>query len=253
MSTANFGDLPIVLLLALAGLLAGFVNTLAGGGSLLTLPLLVLTGLSWESANATSRISVLMQTTSAVLGFVRHERLDRIETLWLALPTLIGTALGALLTYTLDAHDFEPVAVALLVFVGIAMLLFPRLTLATHAKTLSERPIAFPLLFLVGIYAGFLQAGVGYLLLAVFSAVLGRDLASGNALKSALVLIATVVALPILGGDTDIAWGRGIALGVGSFIGAQLAVRFAIRASPRTLRLILLGTLSVVIAVSVFR
>jgi uncharacterized membrane protein YfcA len=253
MSTANFGDLLIVILLALAGFVAGFINTLAGGGSLLTLPILVLTGLSWESANATSRISVLLQTASAVHGFARYERLEVRDTLALGAPTLLGAAIGALLTYVTDARAFEFIAVLLLVGVGLAMLIYPKLTRGATPKTLAERPIAAPLLFLVGVYAGFLQAGVGYLLLAVFGGVLGRDLASGNALKSALVLGSTVVALPILGGDTDIAWVHGLILGLGSVLGAQLAVRFAIRASPATLRFILLGTLAVVVAVSLAR
>jgi len=238
-------------LLLIAGGIAGFLNTLAGGGSLLTLPLFVMTGLSWESANATSRVAVLMQSVSAVWGFYRQERFPWRDALVLAIPSTLGALVGALLTHLTDATVFEPLAVTLLVAVGLAMLLIPRFTRPEVAYEVRQRPIVHPLLFLVGVYAGFIQAGVGYLLLAVFAAVLGRDLASGNAIKVALVLIFTVVALPILGLDAPIDWAGGLVVGVGSVVGAQLAVRFAIRASPAILRLVLLGTLVVVIVAAI--
>lgn len=245
MSITNF------VLLLLAGCVAGFLNTLAGGGSLLTLPLFVMTGLTWESANATSRVAVLLQSASAVWGFYRQERFPWRDALVLAIPSTLGALVGALLTHLTDAAVFEPVAVTLLVGVGLAMLLVPKFTRPDLAYEVSERPIVHPLLFAVGVYAGFIQAGVGYLLLAVFAAVLGRDLASGNAIKVALVLVFTVVALPILGLDAPIDWGAGLVVGGGSMVGAQLAVRFAVRASPTMLRLVLVGTLVVVIVAAI--
>jgi hypothetical protein len=251
-STANFAGLEILAVLVVAGIVAGFLNTLAGGGSLLTMPVLVLAGLSWESANATSRLSVLLQTATATRGFLTHERLSRRETVEMARPTLLGTLIGAGATHVLDVRTFEPVAVGLLVAVGLAMLIAPNFAPSTP-KTLAERPRARVLLFLIGLYAGFIQAGIGYLLLAFFSGVLGRDLATGNALKSALVLLCTLVALPVLGLDAPIHWGYGLALGLGAMLGAHLGVRYAIRASNRALRLILLGTLAFVVAASLLR
>jgi uncharacterized protein len=238
-------------LLLMAGGVAGFLNTLAGGGSLLTLPLFVMMGLSWESANATSRVAVLLQSMSAVWGFLRYERFPWRETLVLAIPATLGAIVGALATHVMDAHVFEPVAVILLVAIGLAMLFIPRFTRPEEAFAVRDRPIVHPLLFVVGIYAGFIQAGVGYLLLAVFSAVLGRDLATGNAIKVALVLIFTLVALPILGLDAPIDWSAGLVVGAGSIVGAQLAVRFAVRSSPQMLRVILIGTLVVVIVAAI--
>jgi len=239
--------------LVIAGLVAGFVNTLAGGGSLLTLPILVLTGLSWEAANATSRISVLMQSISAVSGFMKVDRMDTREALWMALPAGLGAALGALLALWLDPKTFEPVAIVLLVAVGVAMIVSPKITSGTQPRTLRERPIAWPLLVLIGVYGGFIQAGVGYLLIALFGGVLGRDLAAGNALKAALVLLFTLVALPIFGFGQGLDLARGLTLGAGAVVGAQLAVRFAVRATPSTMRLILVSTLLVVIVVAVVR
>lgn len=245
MSIENFS------LLVLAGGVAGFLNTIAGGGSLLTLPLFVLTGLTWESANATSRVAVLFQSVSAVWGFHRHERFPWREALVLAVPASLGALVGAYLTHLMDAKVFEPVAIALLVGIGLAMVLVPKLSQPARSFTVRERPWVHPLLFLVGVYAGFIQAGVGYLLIAVFSGVLGRDLASGNALKVALVLLFTLVALPVLGLDAPVDWAAGTVVGVGSVVGAQLAVRFAIKASPAMLRGVLVGTLAVVVAVAV--
>lgn len=245
MSIENF------LLLVVAGGVAGFLNTLAGGGSLLTLPLFVLTGLSWESANATSRVAVLFQSVSAVWGFYRLERFPWREALILAIPASLGALVGASLTHLTDARQFEPIAVFLLVGIGLAMVLAPGLTRPVRSFSVRQRPVVYPLLFAVGIYAGFIQAGVGYLLIAVFSAVLGRDLAEGNALKVALVLLFTLVALPVLGLDAPIDWAAGAVVGLGSVVGALLAVRFAVKASPTALKAVLLSTLAVVVVVSI--
>ena len=202
------------LVLVQGGVAAGFVNTLAGGGSLLTLPLLVWTGLGWDAANATGRVAVLMQSVVAVWGFARAERLrpgpsaiQSSESWKMAIPATLGAGLGAWLATIIPASAFEPIIVTLLVVVGLAMALFPRAVMpaqGTTPKTLAERPIAYPLLFLVGVYGGFLQAGVGYLLLGVFGAVLQRDLMRGNAMKTLLVLVFTVVAaFRYLGGRTS--------------------------------------------------
>jgi uncharacterized membrane protein YfcA len=174
----------------------------------------------------------------------------------MAVPATLGAALGALLATRVAPAAFEPLVVVLLVAVGLAMALFPRAVMPARGavpRPLAERPIAYPLLFLTGVYGGFLQAGVGYLLIGIFGAVLGRDLQSGNALKVLLVLAFTVVAMVVFGVGAEIDWGRGATLGAGAMIGAWLAVRFALRASDAVVRAILIGSLGVVLLTSLWR
>jgi len=245
------------LLLALGGVVAGFVNTLAGGGSLLTLPLLVWTGLGWDGANATGRVAVLMQSAVAVLGFFRAEQrasrgpvLASTEAWRMAVPAVLGAGLGAWLATRVAPAAFEPIMLSLLGAVGLAMALFPKAVMparGTTPRALAERPIAYPLLFLVGVYGGFLQAGVGYLLLGVFGAVLQRDLMQGNALKTMLVMAFTVVAIVVFGVGAEVDLGRGVVLGLGTMVGAWFAVRYASKASDLAMRVILLGSLGVVL------
>jgi uncharacterized membrane protein YfcA len=244
-------ELVELLALAGAGLAAGFINTLAGGGSLLTLPALMLTGLDASVANATNRIGVLTGSLSASYAFVRSRHLEPREVLRLAGPTLLGAAAGALAAAKVPAATLEPILLATLV--GMALLLALRPSILAPAPEEAPRepgPRALLELAAAGFYAGFLQAGVGFILLAVLAGRLRHNLVRANALKVALVLPLTVVALGIFWWQGLIRWAPGLTVGVAAAVGARVGVRFAVRhtAALRWLVLAAVSVLAVAVA-----
>ncbi|MEZ4265033.1 MAG: sulfite exporter TauE/SafE family protein [Myxococcota bacterium] len=240
-----------LLALAGAGLAAGFINTLAGGGSLLTLPVLMLTGLDASVANATNRVGVLTGSLAASHAFVRSRHLDPREVARLAGPTLLGAAVGALAAALVPSDTLEPILLATLVAMALLLALRPSI-LAPSADELPREPTGRALaeLAAAGFYAGFLQAGVGFILLAVLAGRLRHGLVRANALKVALVLPLTVVALAIFWWQGLIEWVPGLAVGLGTAAGARLGVRFAVRHSAALRWLVLAAVCALAVAVA---
>jgi uncharacterized membrane protein YfcA len=215
------------LLLIAVGFVSSAINTVAGGGSFLSLPVLIFLGLPALEANATNRIGVVAQNVAAVWGFDRHKVLDRGWALAVSVPCMVGAALGAWVSLFLSDREFQRV----LAVVMVAMTLF---TIADPSKRWSARPPLRDrrwLLYLgftaVGFYGGFVQAGVGFLVLAL-TTLAGLDLVRGNAVKVLLVLLQTLVALAVYMWTGKLRWGPGLALAVGSVGGALFGVRLAV-------------------------
>ncbi|MCB9729885.1 MAG: sulfite exporter TauE/SafE family protein [Deltaproteobacteria bacterium] len=234
-----------------AGLVAGFINTLAGGGSLLTLPALMLTGLDASVANATNRIGVLTGSVAASHAFVRSRQLDPRQVARLAVPTLGGAALGALAAAFVPTAALEPILLATLVVMALVLALRPSILTASPGEAPREPgPRALVELAAAGFYAGFLQAGVGFILLAVLAGRLRHDLVRANALKVALVLPLTVVALGIFWWKGLVRWGPGLTVGVATAVGARLGVGFALRYAAALRWLVLAAVIVLAVAVA---
>lgn len=229
-----------ILILLAGGLCAGVVNTLAGGGSLLTVPLLVLIGLPGTLANGTNRIGILVQCLVATRGF-RSEGVSEFRN---AIPVLVplctGSIAGAMLAARLEDATFERVF-------GVAMLalLVPTLREAMRSKRAEARPprqlppvVAKLLFFGIGVYAGAIQAGVGlFLLFALHRA--GYDLVRANAIKMIVVGTLTAAALPVFIWEDQIAWIPAAVLAVGFSLGGALGARVAVRGGERVIRVFL--------------
>lgn len=237
---------PIAWYLALAvvGVAAGFVNTLAGGGSLLTLPVLMLVGLPAHVANASNRVAVFLQGLAGTSAFDREGQLDRSASLTLTLPTLVGSLGGAATAAYLPSDILKPVLLVAMMSIALLLLVRPAILAPTpggQARTLRETPAAIPVLVAIGFYGGFAQAGVGIFLLAAFGGLLRYDLVRANALKLLVTTAFTGVALLVFLGAGQVEWIPGLALAVGMVVGARLAVRFAITTGHETLRKFVLG------------
>jgi uncharacterized protein len=224
-----------------AGILAGFINTVAGSGSLLTLPLLMFLGLPAVSANGTNRIGILFQTLVSTGSFKKQKILDIRSSLWLALPALLGSFAGASLAVEMDEVLMEKSIGGLLVFMFFIILIKP-------SRWIEERegnpPVPFGIrmliFFLIGIYGGFVQAGVGFFLLAGLVLGAGYDLVKANAVKSFIILIFTVPALAVFMMNNQVEYFIGFILAIGNMIGAWLAAKFSVKWGPRVIRYILL-------------
>lgn len=247
----DLSPLNIVLLVA-AGVGSGFINTLAGGGSLLTLPALILLGMPADFANGTNRISVLAQSASTVMGFHGAGKFDTRAAVSILAPAAFGSLIGSLTATWIDPKLLEPLLLFAMLAMAAVLALRPKAIAPTEAVlnlTVKEKPIAIFYLFLVGLYGGFAQAGVGYLSLLVLGAVLRYDLVRANALKIAISGMFGIVPLAVFLLAGKVLWVPGAVLAVATIVGSRLGVRFALEARADTLRWILFAC--VVLACSV--
>lgn len=220
-------------LLLPAGMLAGIVNTLAGGGSFVTLPLLMLTGLPEQLANATNRVAIVAQSAYASHVYERHQPFERRVVGRLLLPLVPGAVLGGVIASLLRPDLFRGVLGIVFVAFAVLMLLQRRQLLGGQAQGRLREPWSSLGLFAIGLYGGFLQAGVGLLLLLLLPRVLGRDLAAANAFKQLLVAIWTIPVLLWFALRGEVAWLAGVLLASGNLVGAKLGTRLAIeKGSP---------------------
>ena len=224
-------------LLAAAGLAAGVVNSLAGGGSLLTVSLLVLAGLPGTVANGTNRVGVLVQNAVAAWRF-RAEGVSGLrDGLPLLLPVLSGSAIGALAIARVADETFERLFGALMLVLLVPVLRSGRPGAGAPRRAIP--PLArFAIFFGIGLYGGAFQAGVGIpLLLALHHA--GHDLVHANAVKVVVIFAVTAVAIPVFVVSQQIAWLPAGALAVGFFAGGELGARAALRGGERLIRPVL--------------
>jgi len=220
-----------------AGFVAGFINTLAGSGSLLTLPLLIVLGLPANVANGTNRVGVLLQNIVGVATFHRRGVLDLTGSWKLVVPAVIGGVVGAELAVDLDEALLRRVIGVLLLVLLAVMLLKPERWIAEHAVRREPRLyVEVPLFFLIGVYGGFIQVSVGLFLLAGLVLGAGYNLIGANAMKNLLALLFTAAALVVFMVNDQVQWTLGLMLGAGQAVGAWVAARVAIERGAKFVR-----------------
>lgn len=235
------------LALLLIGTLAGFINVLSAGGSMLTLPLLMFLGLPPQEANGTNRVSIALQSVSAVYNFFRAGARHVGLSLRLSVPAVVGSLVGAWLALRTGDALFE--AILIVVMAGSALLmLLPQPRLDTRPLT-PERltPAVYLAMFGIGLYGGFIQVGVGILFIVVLYRMLKIDLAQVNVFKVLIVLVYTLPALLIFLVEDQVRWGYGLLLAAGSMTGAWLAVK--VNVSPRGAFVVKWLTVAVIAAI----
>lgn len=223
------GEWTNYLILFAVGSIAGTLNVIAGGGSFLTLPVLIFLGLPATIANGTNRVGILMQSVGAVWGFHRYRVLDWHSMLWAALPATLGAVLGTWVALVVEEEAFQKILAFLMIAVTLWTLWDPLKRRSAGQEELRKAPLyalAFAF-FGVGIYGGFVQAGVGFLILG--ATTLGNlDLVKGNAVKVLTVLALTVVSLSIFVSQGKVHWPIGFTLAAGTMLGGLLGVRLTV-------------------------
>lgn len=219
-------DYTLLPLLVLGGFAAGFINTLAGGGSMLTLPLLILMGLPANVANGTNRVAILIQNLSGVLGF-RSQGFKPWKTgLWLSVPAGLGAVAGASLAVEVDPHLLKGIFGIVLIVLCFVVLFQP--IRKFEGKTSNDAPVkpsikSFVAFFLVGFWGGFAQVGVGFLFLGGLLLCSDLDLVYANAVKIFVILIFTAFSLMIFFAHHQVEWIPGIVMAGGNASGAWVA------------------------------
>jgi uncharacterized membrane protein YfcA len=236
---ALLGSLPpgaTWVVLAIGAAAAAIVNTMAGGGSMLVVPLMLAVGLPPGVANGTLRVGILLQNISAVSTFHRQGERPYALVAKLALPIVLGAGAGTYVATRLDDAMLLPIIGALLALWAVVLLLRPSRFL--EAKGEPRSPSGWTLVAAVGVgfYGGFLQVAVGFPLLALLTMGAGLSAVRANATKVALVLIYTAVSLPIFAAAGQVAWVEGAALAVGAMVGGWLGARWQLRSGAAVVR-----------------
>lgn len=221
-------------ILAFGGLAAGVINTLAGGGSMLTVPLLVLLGLPGTLANGTNRAGILVSNLAATWSF-RREGVDALRrSLPVLIPVALGSLIGALAISRVSDETFERSFGLVMLAVLLPTLRTPR---STGAAAWSP-PVRSAVFMAIGAYGGAFQAGVGIVLLLALGRA-GYDLVTANAVKVVVIGVLTLVALPVFAIQGQIDWLPAALLAVGFGFGGALGARFATRGGERLIRPVL--------------
>jgi len=228
-------------LIYLVGVVAGFVNTLAGGGSLLTLPTLIFIGLPGPLANGTNRIAITVQNIFAVAGFKRKGVSNVKFSLFLAVPALIGAVIGAQIAVDISDAAFRKVLAVIMLIVVTFIIWNPVHRLKSDASELTKtrKTISFLAFLVVGLYGGFIQAGVGFIIMATLILITGFDLVKTNNIKVLVVGIYTLVALFVFIINGQVNWIVGLILSLGNGTGGWVGSHFAVKKGEKWIKIIL--------------
>lgn len=227
------------------GLVAGFINVNAGGGSSLTLPMLLFLGLDGAVANGTNRIAILMQNISAVSSFKNQNHSQFKLSFKLALFTLPGAILGAYSAINISNDLFEKILAVVMIGVIISMLLPKKNIVAITKLTRKQNFFVYLAMFGVGFYGGFIQVGVGFLLMASLHYLMKQSLVFVNMHKVFIVLIYTIPALLIFIFTGNVNWGYGLILACGTMIGAWWGAKFSVKGGEKLIKIILIIAISI--------
>jgi uncharacterized membrane protein YfcA len=230
-----------IIVVIVVGIVGGFINTLAGGGSLLTLPALIFVGLPATVANGTNRVAILMQNVMAVAGFKQQGVADFKFSLGLSVPAVVGAILGAKLAVDISDALFQKVLAAVMLLVMGLILWNPTRRLQGDQAVLSpkRRLLAVLAFFFVGVYGGFIQAGVGFIIIAALVLITGLDLVHTNSHKVFVVGVYTLSALATFALSGKVNWGIGLILGVGNGIGGWIGSQWAVVGGEKWIKVVL--------------
>lgn len=217
-------------ILIVSGMLAGFINVMAGGGSVISLSVLLMMGLPANVANGTNRIAIVLQNIAATSSFHAQQKLDVKRGLWLALPAVAGAIVGAVIAADVDQGIIEKAIGVVLLFMLFFILYKPQRWLQEQLQLTSQKVSFTQMLvfFFIGVYGGFIQVGVGYFLLAGLVLNAGYELVKANALKVFIVLLYTPLAIVVFVLNNQVDWLYGITLAVGTVMGGVLGTRLAV-------------------------
>ena len=238
----SFAEIFIIIL---AGVFVGFINTLSGGVSVISLSLLLLLGLPANIANGTNRISIFFQTLSSVGSFTRQKMFDNLRPVWLSVPATIGAILGAYLAVDVNARVIE-IAMAVSMVIMLFFLFYKPGKWMKEKPAMLSQPLKwwqFGIFFIVGFYGGFIQVGVGYFLLMALVLGVGYDLVKANAVKNLIVFFYAIFALLVFIIDGKVNYLYGVILSVGSMIGALIASYLAVKKGAGFIRAVILLSL----------
>jgi len=221
------------------GIVAGFLNVMAGGGSLITLPVLIFMGFPVAVANGTNRVAILAQNLAAVTSFRRQGYADWRAGAAFAATTVPGAVAGAFVAIHVSEGLFRAILAAVLILAVVGLLFPNRGDAAGGQASPGARLLAFLAFFGIGFYGGFIQASVGFLLMLVLHQVLRFDLVRTNMHKVLIILVFSVPALVVFVATGNVVWTTALALAAGNSLGGVAATRVSVKGGEPAIGLVL--------------
>jgi uncharacterized membrane protein YfcA len=238
-----------IIILICSGIIVGFINTLAGGGTVVSLSVFMFFGLPPLVANGTNRVAIFFQNATAVGYFQKNKLIDWRFISRLAAPVIAGSILGAVIAGFISNHLFQYIFAVVIILFGISLIFNPDRYI--HERTdLVKRKISWQqylLYFFIGMYGGFVHVGIGYLFLAALVLSNGYDLLKANVLKNVLTLLFVSFSLIVYAWQGNVNWSFGLIHAIGNVIGASLAARLAVKKGAPFIRYIVLILVVIVV------
>ena len=225
-------------ILIIVGITAGFINTVAGGGSLLSLPVLIFMGLPPAIANGTNRVAIFLQNISGIAGFRSKGVYVFPYSIWVGLTALCGAIIGAKISVDLDDDTFNKIIAVVMVGVVVMTIFNPFKTGDTSNERLGRKDqiIGAISFFFIGIYGGFIQAGVGFIIMGSLTYINRLSLVKVNSIKVFVVFTYTIAALAVFIIEDKVDWLYGLILAVGNMTGAWIASRWSVEKGDKWIK-----------------
>lgn len=242
-----------ILIILVAGIAAGFVNVVGGGGSLIAMPVLIFLGLPSAVANGTNRVALMVQSLVAI-GYFRNKGYFYPKlSILLGIPAVIGSIIGAQFAISLSDEMFNRVLAVVMLVVLVLIIWRPEKKFIKSEEAMENlskpRLAAAALIFLgVGFYGGFIQAGVGFVIIAALAMITGMSLVKINSLKVCVTIIYMLSSLIVFVCSGKVDWMLGLVLAVGNAVGAYLGSVFTVSKGDKWIRIFLIVSVLIMAA-----
>ena len=234
-------ELSRLLLLFGIGTLAGFTNVMAGGGSAITLPVLIFLGLDGSVANGTNRLAILIQNFSAILSFRQEKYSEFKHSLKLAVFALPGAIAGSIIAVNISDELFKSILGYVMIGVIISMVFRKSNKRKNQSESVHHNSwLIYPAMFAVGLYGGFIQVGVGFVLMASIYHLMRLSLVHVNMHKVFIIFIYTIPALLVFLFTDNVNWKFGLALAAGTGFGAWWSAKVSVKKGEGVIRIVLI-------------
>ncbi len=221
-------SISIIAILVVSGVAVGFINTLAGGGTVISLTIFMALGMPVQVANGTNRISIIMQDFTSTATFMKKRMVDWRSALKLCIPSVIGAVIGSQIAVTIDPRIFHICLGVVLVGVLVFTLIGDRLIKRKGESTVKIKPIHYFIFLLIGLYTGYMFVGMGYMVLLATMGMMHLNIVSANVIKAMILFVVMPFSLMVFIIHGDVNYVVGLIHGCGNVIGAFIASHYAI-------------------------
>jgi len=241
------------LILIATGILVGFINTLAGGGSTILYPILIFMGMPIHTAIGTSRVGFLSQGIFSVAGFKSKGVFLFPFNAYVAIAAMSGGLLGAWISLHTPAKRLTHILAFIMILIAFLILIQSKIKKGTGQHRIKGKWlwISFIVYFFIGIYGGFIQAGMGFMIILAGTLVNRFNLTEANSIKALIVLVLTIPTLYMFAVKGYVNWEAGVAIAIGTAFGSWLTSRWSVNVNEKYLR-IFIASVVVLLAVKLW-